>query len=247
MTLSADRALMRLVVQAQELAKQHAVVESFARLATSDVHVLSEEMARTGARGQEYSRSKPVDADRGPAILVYYSPAFVRHLAPSHTDEALTILAEVYRRSRELWPLQVLPRLVNGSHKSGRRDRARPSEEIPEMTTPTAGDRRRPEENLAGGVRASSGAAADGGTAAGGTGGAPSHVTIRIDQIKEQNIEAIRGVYSHSEVWVLLRRNELEGVVERHPETHLRRLVAAGEAVKELRFREEHAVGAVAQ
>ena len=42
----------------------------------------------------------------GPAFLVYYSPAFVRHLAPVDALPALRILAEVYRRARQLWPLQ---------------------------------------------------------------------------------------------------------------------------------------------
>ena len=41
----------------------------------------------------------------GPAFLVYYSPAFLRSLAPAHALEALRLLAEVYRRARQLWPL----------------------------------------------------------------------------------------------------------------------------------------------
>ena len=39
-------------------------------------------------------------------MLVYYSPAFVRQLAPDHAKDALRLLAEVYRRSRSLWPLK---------------------------------------------------------------------------------------------------------------------------------------------
>jgi len=39
-------------------------------------------------------------------VLVYYSPAFVRQLTPSHAKDALRLLAEVYRRARSLWPLR---------------------------------------------------------------------------------------------------------------------------------------------
>ena len=39
-------------------------------------------------------------------MLVYYSPAFVRQLTPSHAKDALRLLAEVYRRARSLWPLR---------------------------------------------------------------------------------------------------------------------------------------------
>lgn len=42
----------------------------------------------------------------GPTFLVYYSPAFVRSLAPLDAFAALQILAEVYRRARVLWPLR---------------------------------------------------------------------------------------------------------------------------------------------
>ena len=42
----------------------------------------------------------------GPAFLVYYSPAFLRNLSPADALPALRILAEVYRRARQLWPLR---------------------------------------------------------------------------------------------------------------------------------------------
>jgi hypothetical protein len=81
-------ALMRLVVQAQTEKCQRAVMEAFDRLPPADARVLSEEMARTGARHQAYIRSQPRQAG-GPAILVYYSPAFVRaHDAPEVCDTA---------------------------------------------------------------------------------------------------------------------------------------------------------------
>ena len=108
-------ALMRLVVQAQTAEKQRAVVEAFRRLHDDDRRILAEEMARTGATDQEYARSK-ARKKGGPAILVYYSPAFVRSLSPRDADEALRLLAEVYRRSRILWPL--MPASENGSDGS---------------------------------------------------------------------------------------------------------------------------------
>lgn len=37
---------------------------------------------------------------------MYYSPAFIRNNAPKQTLEAMRVLAEVYRRARELWPLR---------------------------------------------------------------------------------------------------------------------------------------------
>ena len=96
--------LMRLVVQAQADDKQAALLTAHALLGTSDRLVLATEMARTGLAGQSYALS-PLPQSEGPAILVYYSPAFLRTLAPQCTLEALQLLAEVYRRSRELWPL----------------------------------------------------------------------------------------------------------------------------------------------
>ena len=61
--------------------------------------------ARTGSAEQDYESSLP-SVHGGPAFLVYYSPAFVRKLAPADTTAALTLLAEIYRRARKLWPLE---------------------------------------------------------------------------------------------------------------------------------------------
>lgn len=97
-------ALMRLVVQAQTVEKQQAVVDAFGKLSAEDRTVLSEEMARTGADDQEYSRTK-LPKRGNPAILVYYSPAFVRTLTPLDALDALKCLTEIYRQARRLWPL----------------------------------------------------------------------------------------------------------------------------------------------
>jgi len=98
-------AVMRLVIQAQEPAKQVAVVKAFAALPREDQRILAEEMCRTGLPEQEYQAST-IEKRGGPSVLVYYSPAFVRQLAPDHAKDALRLLAEVYRRSRSLWPLK---------------------------------------------------------------------------------------------------------------------------------------------
>ena len=95
-------ALMRLVVQAQMSDKQAALVAAFSQLMPEDRRVLCDEMARTGCVGQSYRLSQPRKAG-GPAILVYYSPAFVRSLSPHTAADALRLLAEIYRRARVLW------------------------------------------------------------------------------------------------------------------------------------------------
>ncbi|KAL3903448.1 MAG: hypothetical protein SGPRY_011671, partial [Prymnesium sp.] len=90
---------------AQTLEKQKPIPVAFMRLRREDREVLSDEMARTGAADQRYSCSQP-KVDGGPAFLVYYSPAFVRKLAPKDTGPALALLAEIYRCARKLWPLE---------------------------------------------------------------------------------------------------------------------------------------------
>jgi len=97
-------ALMRLIVQAQARDKQLAILDAFECISADDRACLSEEMARTGCADQKFSRST-CRQQGGPAILVYYSPAFIRSLIPAETLDALRLLAEVYRRSRALWPL----------------------------------------------------------------------------------------------------------------------------------------------
>ena len=63
---------------------------------------LGTEMARSGCGAADRYVSAPVAG--GPAILVYYSPAFLRNLAPDTALIALRILASVYRHARLLWP-----------------------------------------------------------------------------------------------------------------------------------------------
>jgi len=173
-------AIMRLCLQAQTPDKQSAVLRAYRALPREDMTVLREEMARTGLSGQLFHRGPAFKASFGPAILVYYSPAFVRSLAPAHALEALRVLAEVYRRARQMWPL------------------AR-----------------------------SDGAAADAASAA------SASVTIRIDQIKELKLPDIQSAFSHGQSWLLCRKNDSEGVVERH---ELDKIPQMAQAVSVLKF-----------
>ena len=199
-------ALMRLAVQAQTAEKQSAVVEAFHQLSEGDQRVLADEMALTGVAGQSYKHIPAISSGLGPSILVYYSPAFVRFLAPGAALEALRLLAEIYRRARHLWPLKPL------------------SDTVGESGSTVGGS--------------SVGGSSVGGGSVGGSsvGGAASHVTIRIDQIKELTVQDIRSVYSSGDSWLLTKRNELEAVVERHPLEHMSELLQKGVQTAVLKF-----------
>ena len=41
-------------------------------------------------------------------------------------------------------------------------------------------------------------------------------MTIRIDQLKELKLAQIMEAFAEGETWLLVRQNDLEGVVERH-------------------------------
>lgn len=95
--------LMRLVVQAQKEAAQVGIYRAYGRMAETDAAVLRLEMPQTGLAQQVYSESDQLERLL-PAILVYYSPALLQSLGATHADEALQILAEVYRQARAMWP-----------------------------------------------------------------------------------------------------------------------------------------------
>ena len=99
-------ALMRLALQAQTPDKQRAILDAWSILNSEDQEVLRTEMARTGIHGQFFERGPKFESSMGPSFLVYYSPAFIRTLAPAEAKPALSMLAEVYRQSRKLWPLR---------------------------------------------------------------------------------------------------------------------------------------------
>jgi len=96
-------ALMRLVIMAQ--GDSNSVIRHFGRLSKADQQVLSQELAMTGIADQHFQRDS-LRETRGPAILVYYSPALMQKAGKKDPLAALHILAEVFRRARVLWPLR---------------------------------------------------------------------------------------------------------------------------------------------
>jgi hypothetical protein len=102
-------AKMRLLCMAQVSAKP--ILKAFDQLSPEDQKVLSIEMARTGCRGQCFSNHlcpKSVnESPQGPALLIYYGPAFLQSLGNDDAVTRLAVLAEVYRGARELWSTSV--------------------------------------------------------------------------------------------------------------------------------------------
>lgn len=102
-------AKMRLLCMAQMNARP--ILKAFNELSDDDKEILSTEMARTGCMGQTFSSSlSPAAAHAnpvGPALLIYYGPAFLQNLGNDDAVRRLSILAEVYRCARELWPASV--------------------------------------------------------------------------------------------------------------------------------------------
>lgn len=102
-------AKMRLLCMAQTNAS--VIVRAYDALDESDVEVLNFEMALTGCLSQNYSPdlcpTEAVNQPCGPAFLVYYGPAFLQNLGADPPAERLSLLAEVYRCARVLWPATV--------------------------------------------------------------------------------------------------------------------------------------------
>jgi len=102
-------AKMRLVCMAQMNSTK--VLKGFDELNADDKEILAVEMARSGCMCQAYSQNlTPSDVwenSMGPALLIYYGPAFLQSLGADNPASRLAVLAEVYRGARELWPLKV--------------------------------------------------------------------------------------------------------------------------------------------
>mmetsp|Transcript_58618 Transcript_58618/g.96766 ORF Transcript_58618/g.96766 Transcript_58618/m.96766 type:complete len:993 (-) Transcript_58618:255-3233(-) len=114
-------ALMRLSLQAQTPERQAALFQAWGELSHIDRSTLSNEMARTGIEGQVFEHGPAFKQVEGPSFLVYYSPALIRNLVPAAALEALRVLAEIYRRARDLWPLE--PSIGNGHSVTVRVDK----------------------------------------------------------------------------------------------------------------------------
>jgi len=102
-------AKMRILCMAQMKAER--CLQGFDDLSEDDRELLNVEMSRTGTLCQCYSKDlvpqEVSTSPAGPAFLVYYGPAFLQNLGQDNPAQRLSILAEVYRRARELWPVNV--------------------------------------------------------------------------------------------------------------------------------------------
>mmetsp|Transcript_10406 Transcript_10406/g.32905 ORF Transcript_10406/g.32905 Transcript_10406/m.32905 type:complete len:862 (+) Transcript_10406:290-2875(+) len=100
---------MRLLCMAQMNA--HPVLKALGELTPDDLSALTNEMSRTGCTGQSYSQElipkQVYDRPLGPAFLIYYGPAFLQNLGNDSAVRRLSVLAEIYRCSRQLWPAVV--------------------------------------------------------------------------------------------------------------------------------------------
>lgn len=114
---SGDSAIakMRLLCMAQM--NSSLVLEAFDQLTAEDRDLLCLEMARSGCVGQSFSPTLvPKEAglgQDGPAFLVYYGPAFLQNLQGDPAVRRLSLLAEIYRCSRELWSASIAKVGVN--------------------------------------------------------------------------------------------------------------------------------------
>ena len=70
----------------------------------------------------------------------------------------------------------------------------------------------------------------------GKTSGNAHHVTIRIDQIKELKLPEIQSAFAQGESWLLCRKNDNEGVIERHTLEGMQEQTAKGIVNTVLKF-----------
>ena len=94
-------AVKRLILHVQTTEDKQNIVTTFGQLPQLVRTTLATEMVLPGLATGGFSCG---GANGGPAFLVYYAPAFIRH---NLDDPAwgLHVLADVYRQSRALWPL----------------------------------------------------------------------------------------------------------------------------------------------
>ena len=104
---AAGIALMRLLIQCQDPNKRELLSEAFEGLPTDERSFLSYELALTGTPGETFNAAPQCAA--GPAVLLYYLPAYVRFacLVDGSVAEAsgmLRVVIEVLRVARLVWP-----------------------------------------------------------------------------------------------------------------------------------------------
>lgn len=98
-------ASMRLALQAQAEPVQRGVLAALPAMQQHQRDILIRELQRTGVLGQVYSSGMDEECTAGPAILLYYGPAFLQQCGASEPRLALAILSEVYRAARGLFPI----------------------------------------------------------------------------------------------------------------------------------------------
>jgi len=97
-------ARLRVVLMSQ--GDSQSVLRAYEQLHPDDMAVLDEELARTGCPDQSFAREDGKVPEGGPAILVYYAPALMQKAGAADPCGALTVLADVFRQARALFPLE---------------------------------------------------------------------------------------------------------------------------------------------
>jgi hypothetical protein len=105
-TGSGSVALLRLVIMAQGDSRR--ILNAFQALQPQDREQLETELAITGCEAQCFQResSKMRCAPAGPAILIYYAPAFMQKAGAVDPLGTMTLLADIFRQARIFFPLQ---------------------------------------------------------------------------------------------------------------------------------------------
>ena len=102
-------ALMRLLIQCQDHAKQRLLQGAFDLMPQEKRTLLANELSLTGVAGERFMTAAGQGSCAGPAMLIYYMPAYLRnccaHKRAEEASYALAVLAEVLRAARALWPL----------------------------------------------------------------------------------------------------------------------------------------------
>lgn len=176
-------ALLKLRLLCMAQANFAPILQAVPNLPAADLDVLCTEMSRTSSESQSFSaalvpaevRSSP----QGPCFLVYYGPAYLQSLGSDDANFRLSVLAEVYRAARHIWPAS--------------------------------------------------------------RGEASRSVTVRIDAIKACSNDELQTAAKKGRTWVLVKKNNTEGMIESVTESELNSLPAQG--VKALAFQSAAAAG----
>lgn len=152
----------------------------------------------------------------GPAFLVYYAPALVRNLSPAASLAALRTLAEVYRRARQLWPLR--PSTDNAHAVTIRIDL------LKELKVMAAHLNARPR----GQSLCSHAIPYCPGIELPRLNSVPASFGTPLGSALGSQVHQIVSAFAEGDSWLVVRKNELEGVVERHRLDEMASLLQGG-------------------